>query len=86
MDPMTAGRKIRLHVEFLERMEEKEGALHICYDCFNYTETPILWYRDFRFYPYCANCMQSYFQPIKIEVDYIHKKRRHDCTRDGSRS
>lgn len=87
MDPMTAGRKIRLHLGLLEWMEFKEGSLHICCDCFNYNEQPILWFINYRFYPYCISCMQVYFRKDKIDyLDYfVTKKRtRHACY--GSRA
>lgn len=67
MDPMTAARKIRMHVDMLERKEFKEGGLHICFDCLNYVETPILWYHDYRFYPYCTDCMIIYYRMDKID-------------------
>jgi len=85
MDPMMAGRKIRMHVELFDKMEFKEGGLHICCDCLNYIEHPILWFRDYRFYPYCITCMKAYFKPIKIDyVYYPLSNRRHDC--HGSRT
>lgn len=77
MDLMTAGRKIRLHVELFEYLEFKEGGLHICCDCLHYIEHPILWFKEYRFYPYCATCMSLYF-PVKIDCfDYHYPKHRH---------
>ena len=81
---MVAGRKIRLHVELFEQKERKEGASHICYDCLNYTECPILWYRDYRFYPYCVSCMSVYF-PNKIDYPVYTLRMQHDH-RNGTRT
>jgi hypothetical protein len=85
MDPMTAGRKIRLHVELFEQKERKEGTLHICWECMDYTEDPILLYMDYRFYPYCSSCIQVYFQPIKIDASYPLRNMYH-VHRNGSRT
>ena len=79
---MTAGRKIRLHVEMLERRELKEGSLHICCDCLHYIEHPLLWFQDYRFYPYCTRCIRAYVQMDKI--DYFQSnvpKRIYACHR-----
>ena len=84
MDPMTAGRKIRLHVDLLDKLEYKEGSLHICCDCFSYTEHPVLWFIDYRFYPYCINCIYPYFQD---KIDFTLSRvlrRRYAC--HGSRT
>ncbi len=64
---MTAGRKISLHVEMLEKRELKDGSLHICCDCLNYIEHPLLWFYEYRFYPYCTTCIRLYVQMDKIE-------------------
>ena len=84
MDPMTAGRKIRLHVELFEHLEFKEGGLHICCDCLNYIEHPILWFREYRFYPYCATCMSLYF-PVKIDC-FDSRYPKHRYVSHGSRT
>ena len=79
---MTAGRKIRLHVEMLEKRELKDGSLHICCDCLNYIEHPLLWFYEYRFYPYCTTCIRLYVKNDKI--DYFQSnvpKRIYACHR-----
>jgi hypothetical protein len=82
MDPvhinyMTAGRKIRLHVELFEHMEYREGSRHICYDCVGYIEHPLLWFQEYRFYPYCTTCIRRHLLPVKIEVAHSMRRKSH---------